>query len=114
MHMPDKPAAPPQVEIIPSVEGSLSAIASANAPMLYFEEAPVFGAYNGVLRVTLTAGRLLPQRPSAPDGPYGVSRDHVVVAHLRMTVPAARLLKAAIDDAILLATPAAGDQAKRN
>jgi hypothetical protein len=34
--------------------------------------------------------------------------DSVVVAHLRMSVPAAQMLKAAIDNALLLAAPVAG------
>ena len=37
-----------------------------------------------------------------------VSTDRVIVAHLRMNIPAALALKAAIEGALLLATPAAG------
>jgi hypothetical protein len=39
------------VENIPSVTGSISGIASANAPFIYFEDAPFFGLLNGVGKI---------------------------------------------------------------
>ena len=89
------------VEIIPSFAGTVSAIASAHAPFLYFEAAPTFGYLNGIVQITLVALRPMP-------GPTGLPvSDQVVVGHLRMTAIAANALKAAIDGALLLAQPAA-------
>ena len=75
----------------------------AHAPFLYFENASAFGHLSGIIRITLEAARIIP----AP-GNQGVVIDRVIVAHLRMNIPAALSLKAAIDGALLLATPAAG------
>lgn len=90
------------VENIPSVAGDVSAIASSSAPFLYFEEASAYGVLNGVVRITLEAHRLLPHNGN-------VSLDRVIVAHLRMNLAAAVSLKAALDGALLLAAPTAGD-----
>ena len=97
--MADDPNPKPPVEIIPSVEGGISAIASAHAPFLYFEEARAFGHLNGIIRITLEAARIL------ATGTGEIAFDRVVVAHLRMNIPAALSLKAAIDGALLLAAP---------
>jgi hypothetical protein len=101
--MVEKPSASTPVEDIPSVQDGISAIASANAPFLYFDNAPTFGHYNGTIRVTLTAAR---------DMPVGgaVRQDAVIVAHLRMNVTAALALKSAIEGALLLASPRPTDQ----
>ena len=48
------------VESIPSQQGGISAIGSAAAPFLYFENAPAFGTMNGIIKVTLTATRDMP------------------------------------------------------
>jgi hypothetical protein len=85
----DAPAVP--VEAIPSVQVGLSGLASAAAPFLYF------------IKVTLTATRDLPQANNK------IASDHVVVAHLRMNMAAARALKAALEGAILLASPSPSD-----
>jgi hypothetical protein len=92
----------PPVEIIPSIEVGYSAIASAHAPFLYFENAPAFAHLNGIIRVTLEASRDIPRPPES------VTNDRVIVAHLRMNITAARSLKAALEGALLLAAPAAG------
>jgi hypothetical protein len=89
----------PVVEVIPSVQDGISAIASSHAPFLYFEAAPTAAHLNGIIRVTLTAARDLPM--------LGVpGRDHVIVAHLRMNIPAALALKATLESVLLLAQPA--------
>jgi hypothetical protein len=102
--MPENADVKPPVEIIPSVAGEISAIASAHAPFLYFENASAFGHLNGIIRITLEASRDLP----APGQPGLAVADRVIVAHLRMNVPAAQSLKAAIDGALLLAIPVPG------
>ena len=90
---------PVPVEAIPSVAGGLSGLASAQAPFVYFENAPAFGTMNGILKVTLTATRDMPLANNK------IASDHVVVAHLRMNMAAARALKTALEGAILLASP---------
>jgi hypothetical protein len=97
--MSDKEPPVVPVESIPSVQGGLSGLASAQAPFLYFENAPAFGTMNGIIKVTLTATRDLPQANNK------IASDHVIVAHLRMNMAAARALKAALEGAILLASP---------
>ena len=88
--MVDKPATKLPIEIIPSVEGGVSAIASANAPFLYFDGAANFGYLGGIANITLEAVRHI-----SLDG-TNVSRDRVMVAHLRMSLSALMSLKAAI------------------
>lgn len=73
--------------------------ASAGAPFLYFDQAGVSGHLNGVIRVTLEAGRIMPGENNK------VFQDRVVVGHLRMTLPAARSLRSALDRALLIAAP---------
>lgn len=97
--MSEKAETLPPVEVIPSVQHGVSALASAHAPFLYFDGAPALGTLNGIIQITLDASRLMPT-------PSGVSYDRVVVAHLRMSVVAAQSLKAAIEGALLLINPA--------
>ena len=95
--MPKKPKEPTP----PDARGPLLSVAgSENAPLISFDGAPTFGATNGVLQITLEAVRYYPGEPGAP-----VVHDRVVVAHLRMTMVAAQLLKRALDGALLLAAP---------
>lgn len=78
-------------EIIPSMVGRTSALASANAPFIFFDVATSFGVNGGVAAITVEAIRHL----IGPDGP---TRDLVVTAHLRMSMDALRQLRDAIDD----------------
>lgn len=98
--MTDKPAAadPIPTEQIPSVAGGISAIGSANAPIVFVDGVPVMGYYNGIAHMTLAAMRFLP-------GPERVISDNVIVAHLRMNMPALQALKEAITKIELLAAP---------
>lgn len=88
------------VEIIPSVSGEISAIASANAPFIYFESAPFYGLLNGVGKVTLEVSR---QIANAPGG--GVLFDRVLVGYLVGNIPAIRSLRSALDGILLMAEP---------
>ena len=65
--MTDKPAPPAPVvtENIPSTGGQISAIASANAPFIYFDGASFFGLLHGIGQITLDANRLI---AVGPDG----------------------------------------------
>lgn len=82
----------------------LSDSGSANAPFIHFESASASGCWNGVIRITLEATRTV---PSGQDG--GVVNDRVVTAHLRMNISAAQSLKAALEGALLLASPTGSD-----
>jgi len=98
--MADKPAVPTNVENIPSLAGGISALASANAPFIYFENAPFFGMMNGVGKIALESFR---QIALAEDGQVQV--DRVIVAHLVGNIVAIKNLRAALDGIILMAEP---------
>jgi len=85
----DEPEAPVQIEAIPSVAGGVAAIASAQAPFIYFDGAPNFGFLNSVCNISLEALRYTPVGDK-------VLTDRVVVAHLRMNLEALEHLKRAI------------------
>ena len=91
-------AAKTLVEATPSHRGEISALASANAPFLYFDGAPNFGLHNGIVNITLEAIRF-----SAVD--HEIVPDRVIVAHLRMGLVAAQALKSALEKVLLLAAP---------
>lgn len=76
----------------------LSDSASANAPFLYFEDVTAFGCYQGVIRITLEACRVV-----ADEGNHA-SAERVIVANLRMPVASAISLRDAIDKSLLMAT----------
>jgi|SRR4051812_29856464 len=79
--------------------------AVAAAPVIYFDGAPNYGAVNGIINITLAISRYLAQA----DGT--VTQDVTAAAHLRCNVQAALALRKSIDDALLLAAPAAGGSA---
>ena len=88
------------VETKPSSQANLSAATGTHAPFLYFDNAPVFGYFNGVVRVTLEVFRDM-------NGPNReVVTDRVIVGHLRMSIEAAKSLKSALEGALLIAMPA--------
>ncbi len=92
--MSDKPEKTP-----PAIRGTqISVIGSAQAPILYFDDAPTFGVLNGVVQVTLDAMQLYPD-------PTGIKHELVIVAHLRMSIRAARALRSALEGALLIAAP---------
>jgi hypothetical protein len=97
--MPDEPNKP-IVENIPSIAGKISAVASANTPFIYFEDAAFYGHVNGIGKVALTTNRLI---AAAPDG--SVLTDKVLVAHLVGNIPAIRALRATLDGILLMAEP---------
>ena len=89
--MSDEPVKPPvTIEAIPSVQNGVSAIASANAPMIFFNSVSNFGVNHGVCHMTLLATRFMPT-PSSNAG-----QDYIVAAHLRFDRPALEALKTAI------------------
>ena len=91
------PVAEPQVQP-PVLE--VAEAASALAPIIYFEEVPTFGHMSGIIRITLDAIRIYPG--SAPNT---VKTDRVLVAHLRTNLLGARMLRDALDKALLMANP---------
>lgn len=66
------------------------------APFIYFEAAPCFGTIPGMVRITLSASRVLTKAGS-------VIQDDIAVAHLRCNVIAARALKDSLEKALLMA-----------
>ncbi len=76
----------------------LSLSGSASAPFIYFDVASTYGFSNGIANITLEASRAL-----SIEG--RIVTDRVVVAHLRMSVPAAMGLRAALNGIELLAMP---------
>jgi hypothetical protein len=87
-------------ETIPSVAGTISALASAHAQFIYFEGAPFFGLVGGVGKIVLVASRQM-----ATTSERAVLSDHVVAAHLVGSPAAMRALRAAIDGILLMAEP---------
>jgi hypothetical protein len=73
------------------------------APYIFFEGAPNFGFANGVVNVTLAAGRHLLKEGVAVT-------DFVAVGYLRCNAVAAAELRNALDSALLLAAKTDGEQ----
>ncbi len=97
--MTDEPKKP-VVERIPSVAGEISAIASANAPFIYFEGAPFYGLLGGVGKIAIETTRQISTKSEG-----GVLFDRVIVAHLVGNIAAIRSLRAALDGILLMAEP---------
>jgi hypothetical protein len=73
-----------------------------HAPFVFYDGAPSFGYVNGVINITLAAGRSW----VGSDGK--IVNDHVVTAYLRGNVVAAINLRDSLDKAILLAQQTPG------
>jgi hypothetical protein len=78
-------------ETIPSVPGANSGVASASAPVIFFDECPTSGYYNGIAHITCEVMRFHPN-PAAGR----VEIDRMTAAHLRMNAHALVALKDAI------------------
>jgi hypothetical protein len=91
--MANDPAASPKQVSVPPLSDT------PHAPLIFYENAPVFSFLNGVVNITLSASR------SWIDANSNTVSDHVVVAYLRGNIQAALSLRAAIDQALLLAAP---------
>jgi hypothetical protein len=85
--------------------GEVAVVTAVNdiphAPFIFYEAAPVSSHLNGVINLTLSAMRTY----IGPDG--APKNDVVVVAYLRGNIQAAINLREAINNALLLAAPAA-------
>lgn len=79
------------VEVIPSRNEGVSALASAAAPFVYFDLVSAWVFRDGVVKITLEADRQM----MTPTGP---GQDFAVVAHLRMGLEASRQLLHALQD----------------
>jgi hypothetical protein len=97
--MTDEPKEP-HVENIPSVSGKISAIASANAPFIYFEDARFFGVGGGIGKIAVSTSRQI-----ALNSDDRVMTDHVLVGHLVGNFAAIRSLRAACDGILLMIEP---------
>ncbi|WP_131113095.1 hypothetical protein [Lichenihabitans psoromatis] len=80
-----------------------------DAPIIFFDQAGTFGAYNGIGHITLSA--ILMRR-----GQNGtVKSDEQVTAYLRTNLHGLRALQAAIEGALLIAEPLPqGSEGKAN
>jgi len=98
--MADKPSPPPPIvtELLPSVEGRMSGLASAHAPFVFFDAAPTMGHFNGIIHIALSALRFMPTEGRAVG-------DAVMVAHLRTNLEGLKSLKAAIVKVELMLEP---------
>ena len=85
----------------PRRELEVAQAASASAPFIYFEEVPTFGHMAGIVRLALSAARIYPGESAGT-----VETDRVLVAHLRTNLMGARMLRDALDKALLMANPA--------
>jgi hypothetical protein len=74
-----------------------------HAPIVFFDNAPVFNSYNGIMGITISAN------VSIPDGKGSVTGEQVVAAYLRGNVQAFTALKNAIESAILLGAKIKGE-----
>jgi hypothetical protein len=101
------PNVPVVAEIIPSVAGDVSGVASANAPFIYFDGAPTFGFTEGIANITLEALRYVHANGK-------LVSDKVIVAHLRMSPHGLLRLKGAIEGVALLAQPVENPEGKAN
>ena len=72
-----------------------------HAPFVFFDAAPIFGAADGTIRITLIANRAI------PDGSV-VRNENVIVGYLRCGLLAAADLRNNLDKALLLAAPTDG------
>lgn len=102
-----EPHAPVVTEILPAVQGEVSAIASANAPLIFFDAAVSFGFGNGIGNVTLEAVRFMLVNGRQVS-------DRMIVAHLRIPVHALASLKAAVDGMVLQSMPVENPEGKAN
>lgn len=76
---PDKPAA---IEVIPSVHGSISALASADAPFIYFDERALMAHLSSLrsdysrplARLNILWSSECRRRAEARSGPFSSSR----------------------------------------
>jgi|EndMetStandDraft_8_1072994.scaffolds.fasta_scaffold04926_5 hypothetical protein len=73
------------------------ALASNQAPFVYFDGVITHGVNHGVIQLELAA------RTVVPDGKGGATSEVVMTAHLRCSVDAAASLRQALDHALLLA-----------
>lgn len=69
----------------------------SDAPMIFFDGAPAFTFYDGVVAITLVATQ---HRPLPGADPVTV---HATVGYLRGNIQAAKILRAALDNVIFLA-----------
>jgi hypothetical protein len=97
---PASPPPPQTTEILPSVAGQVSGLASANAPFIFFDIVGTHGTNpeRTVANISLEVVRHMPVGNAS-------IWDRVVVAHLRMPMHAVAALRATLDAIDLLAKP---------
>jgi hypothetical protein len=84
------------------------ALNSTPMPIVYFDGAPTFSHFNGVIGVTLTV------TGHVPNAEGGADICASTVAFLKCNIRAAMTLRAALDSALLLAQPVENPEGKAN
>ena len=74
------------------------------APVIFFDGAPTMAAFNGIIALTVSAAFYEP----GADGQLNIEQG--TVAHLRTNIVGAKLLRDALDKALLLAQPVEGQK----
>lgn len=95
--MSDEKSGEPAQQIRPQFYAS----GAKDAPVIFFDAAPVFGAFDGTIRITLSMSCPVPEGDRIKD-------EFVVTAFLRCGIEAAKNLREHLDKAILLASPTDG------
>jgi hypothetical protein len=90
-------------------DGTKIPIAAAPMPIVYFDGAPTVSHLNGVIGVTLTVTSNVPM-----GGGGQIKVVASIAAHLKCNIPAARSLKTALENALLLAQPTENPSGKSN
>jgi hypothetical protein len=91
--MPNKPDKPASVAVADR----------AHAPIIFFDEAPIFNNYNGIIGITISTN------VSVPDGKGGITTEQVASAYLRGNINAFIAMKTAIESALLLGAKTEGE-----
>jgi hypothetical protein len=74
-----------------------------HAPVTFFDEAPVFNNYNGIIGITLATNTFV------PDGKGGITSELVAVNFLRGNIQAFLSLRDSINNALLLGAKTEGE-----
>lgn len=87
----------------PENTATVKVVDRPHAPIIFFDEAPVFNNYNGIIGITLSTN------VSVPDGKGAIISEQVASAYLRGNINALMALKGAIDSALLLGAKTEGE-----
>jgi hypothetical protein len=87
----------------PDQPASVKFVDQPHASIIFFDGAPVFTSYNGIIGITLSVN------VGVPDGQGGIDGGQVVAAYLRGNIKALMALKVAVESALLLGAKTEGE-----